>query len=502
VRLRDKVRGRGRTVSRGNYKPKSTSEGNSDTSSGSRFNNAKVTHDRSKTKSDQSDRNSGPKVIFPRKDLFPKLNKLSLVDNEVNTEYSSANNYNYKKNKERYKASLYNEADDYSRSKLDDDFEKNSFTNDYSYTDIQSGLYDTSASSGSGRDYITVIHQVPTRTVFTVIERGETKSLFAEVLETSLEVVNVDKLQSTEISNKQVYYSDVDTKYPRSGVTEYEYAAIVPTPSLTTTEHTVSIGGRLTTVVETLETTAYKADFVTHTQTETVQQDLEQISPDGVSGPGVGQISKIIQNVLLNILGGGGLLGNPAGGGGVQVTQTELITHTRTLLTTSTQTDTVLIPVNYRGTEIYQTVTEHNVVTDTTVDYSIQTLLNFVSSTKPFYPLAPTLNRAVRIVQTENPVANLYQQQPQPYLSTSVVTDTITTLTTITTNVTTPLTVTMAAQKILTEIIEPTTMVLTTTKLTTQTVTDYKPALPNQNSQLTSYLNRIKLLKTILNLRQ
>ena len=172
VRLRDKVRGRGRTVSRGNYKPKSTSEVNSDTSSGSRFNNAKVTHDRSKTKSDQSDRNSGPKVIFPRKDLFPKLNKLSLVDNEVNTEYSSANNYNYKKNKERYKASLYNEvkenihcllywtvifntlqADDYSRSKLDDDFEKNSFTNDYSYTDIQSGLYDTSASSGNKKGW-------------------------------------------------------------------------------------------------------------------------------------------------------------------------------------------------------------------------------------------------------------------------------------------------------------------------------------------------------------
>ena len=91
-------------------------------------------------------------------------------------------------------------------------------------------------------------------------------------------------------------------------VQEYEYAAIVPTPTLTTTEHTVSIGGRLTTVVETLETTAYKADLVTHTQTETVQA-VDQISPDGVSGPGVGQISKIIQNVLLNILGGGGLLG-------------------------------------------------------------------------------------------------------------------------------------------------------------------------------------------------
>ena len=82
----------------------------------------------------------------------------------------------------------------------------------------------------------------------------------------------------------------------------------MPTPTLTTTEHTVSIGGRLTTVVETLETTAYTADLVTHTQTETVRA-VDQISPDGVSGPGVGQISKIIQNVLLNILGGGGLLG-------------------------------------------------------------------------------------------------------------------------------------------------------------------------------------------------
>ena len=31
-------------------------------------------------------------------------------------------------------------------------------------------------------------HQVPTRTVFTVIEQGETKSLYADVLETSTEV--------------------------------------------------------------------------------------------------------------------------------------------------------------------------------------------------------------------------------------------------------------------------------------------------------------------------
>ena len=103
---------------------------------------------------------------------------------------------------------------------------------------------------------------------------------------------------------------------------------------------------------------------------------------------------------------GGGAGG---GGGGAQETLTSLITHTRTLLTTATNTDTVLIPVNYRGTEIFQvrcrvsgprvtcrvsqTVTEHNLVTSTTTDYSVQTLLSFVPATQPFYPLAPTLHR-------------------------------------------------------------------------------------------------------------
>ena len=42
--------------------------------------------------------------------------------------------------------------------------------------------------AGEAADRITVTHQVPTRTVFTVIEQGETKSLYADVLETSTEV--------------------------------------------------------------------------------------------------------------------------------------------------------------------------------------------------------------------------------------------------------------------------------------------------------------------------
>ena len=36
------------------------------------------------------------------------------------------------------------------------------------------------------------------------------------------------------------------------------------------------------------------------------------------------------------------------GAQGPQETRTQYITHTRTLLTTTTATDTVLIPVNYR----------------------------------------------------------------------------------------------------------------------------------------------------------
>merc|ERR1719500_2750377 len=46
---------------------------------------------------------------------------------------------------------------------------------------------------------ITVTHQVPSRTVFTVVDAGQTKSLFADTFESSLEAVAVSDLKSTEI---------------------------------------------------------------------------------------------------------------------------------------------------------------------------------------------------------------------------------------------------------------------------------------------------------------
>ena len=115
-------------------------------------------------------------------------------------------------------------------------------------------------------------------------------------------------------------------------------------------------------MLETLEVTAWRADTVTETRVQT-REAQASIDPSQVKEGGVpGQITQIIQNVLLNLLGGGGLLGmfvgvsmdhltefsSSGGAAGPQQTRTQLITHTRTLLTTTTATDTVLIPVNYR----------------------------------------------------------------------------------------------------------------------------------------------------------
>ena len=61
--------------------------------------------------------------------------------------------------------------------------------------------------------------KVPSRTVFTVVDAGQTKSLFADTFESSLEVVAVSDLKSTEINSHRVVYAHVQTNMPRFGVT-------------------------------------------------------------------------------------------------------------------------------------------------------------------------------------------------------------------------------------------------------------------------------------------
>ena len=93
------VRGRGRTVSRARPRPEARD-----------FSRAEVrdlSDNRPAPKKTAASRPSSAKVIFPRKDLFPKLNKYSLTQagNEVDTG-SFVSSDSYKLTKERLKSSL------------------------------------------------------------------------------------------------------------------------------------------------------------------------------------------------------------------------------------------------------------------------------------------------------------------------------------------------------------------------------------------------------------
>ena len=62
--------------------------------------------------------------------------------------------------------------------------------------------------------------------------------------------------------------------------------------------------------------------------------------------------------------------------------------------------------------------------------------------------------------QPEANLANLYNYpRPPPVVSTSLVTEPVTAVVTVATEVTTPLTVTLGAREVLTEIVQPTTTV-------------------------------------------
>ena len=141
--------------------------------------------------------------------------------------------------------------------------------------------------------------------------------------------------------------------------------------------------------------------------------------------------------MLLSILGGN-LLGR---GPSIQtVPKTQLITHTRSFLTTATSLETIVVPVNFRGSTIFQTVTDKKTQLVTATDYSVQTVLNYAQpqSPAPFLPLAPTLHRAARVVPVSPPPANLLPilQTAAPALSTSLLTQTATVTETLTTTIT------------------------------------------------------------------
>merc|ERR1712168_337148 len=434
-------------------------------------------------KKSSSKPSSSPKVHFPKKNLFPKLPKFNPPrENDVESGKSAYNQPTKSSGRSRGRSSQKGEI------RLSRSFHRKDSRNDYQNIELQSGKEDFIDSAPS---VITVTHQVPTRTVFTIVESGQTKSLFADTFESSLQIIDVSDLQSTEINSHRVVYANVQTKHPQFGVKEYEYEAIQPTETYRTEDKEISIGGKRTSIVDTIYTTIYNVEKITARVTDTPA--INQVEPEQVN-----QIGAILQNVILKLIGGG-LLGNSLGGATLNgPPRTQFITHTRSFLTTTTTMETVVIPVNFRGKRIDQTVTDLKTLTSTTTDYSVQTLLNYEKpSDEPFYPLAPALHRAARVVPPE-PFLNtlpIYPTAP-PAFSTSFVTDTHTAISTISTDITSEITITLGGREIKTEITQPTTQVVTSTSLSTQSLL-VQPSYQQQNHAL----SQLQLIKALLRLK-
>jgi len=445
------------------------------------------TNKKSTSKSSKS--SSSPKVHFPKKNLFPDLPKFtSPRDNEVDNGKSDFHQQTKSSSRSRGRFSQKEEI------RPSQPLQRKDSEYDYQNIELQSGKDDISDIPS----VITVTHQVPTRTVFTIVESGETKSLFADTFESSLQIVDVSDLQSTEINSHRVVYAHVQTNHPQFGVKEYEYEAIQPTRTYTTEERNINIGGRRTSIIDTIYTTIYNAEKITARVTET--PTANQAEPENAD-----QLAGLLQNVILKLIGSGLLGNNLKLGGGAAVggvggpPRTQFITHTRSFLTTTTTMETIVIPVQFRGSRIDQTVTDVKTLTTTTTDYSVQTLLNFEKpSDQPFYPFAPTLHRAARVVPSQPNFLNalpIYPTAPAAF-STSYVTHTHTAISTISTDITSEIIITLGGREIKTDITEPTTQVVTSTSLSTQSFL-VQPTYKQQNHAV----SQLQLIKALLRLK-
>jgi len=437
-------------------------------------------------KKPSSKSSSSQKVHFPKKNLFPKLPKFNPPkENKVDSS-SRKSTYNQQTKSSSRSRGRFSPKDEIRPS---EPLQRKDSRNDYQNIELQSGKED---SFQSGPSVITVTHQVQTRTDFTIVEAGETKTLFADTFESSLELINVSDLQSTEINSHRVVYAHVQTNHPQFGVKEYEYEAIQPTSTYRTEDRELTIGGKRTNIVDTIYSTIYNVEKITARVTDTPA--INQVEPEQAN-----QIGTILQSVILKLLGGG-LLGNQLGGGPAinGPPRTQFITHTRSFLTTSTTMETIVIPVNFRGKQIDQTVTDLKTITTTTTDYSVQTLLNYEkASDEPFFPLAPALHRAARVVPAE-PFLNtlpIYPTAPAAF-STSYVTHTHTAISTIYTDITSDITITLGGREIKTEITQPTTQVVTSTSLSTQSLI-VQPNYQQQNHAV----SQLQLIKALLRLK-
>jgi hypothetical protein len=427
---------------------------------------------------------------FPKRNLFPNLPKVKFADktDSIHDNVVRDSGRLQKSSQRKTHARLSQEIRP-TRTIVKPDLNRINY--DYDNVNIQS----TRDQEEDG--YITVTHRASVPTVYTIIEDRETKKLYAEFKTTSLQIVDVNDLTSTNVNGIGVVYAHVVTSQPQFGIKEYHFDAIHPTTTEHYIESRLTVGGTKTNLISTVLSTYYNVETVTARVTETPTVD---IANNLSSPPAAAGLQVLVQNILANLLGKNLFNKNILGGAHQAASpQTHLVTHTRSYLTSSISTQTIVIPITLRGQEVFKTVTDKTTVTETTTDYSVQTVTNYVSSKPPsFLPLAPTLHRATRVVPSLpviNPLILL------PSFTKEFLTHTVSSTTTVTKDATSNVVITLGGREVHTNFIQPTTQVVILTSYSTETVT--RPATRHNNIEATrtlaDILKNIKLLQYLRN---
>lgn len=287
---------------------------------------------------------------------------------------------------------------------------------DYDYdVDLQS-------SQKSVPTEITVTHAVPVRTVIPIRENGI--DTFREILTTSpsLEVIAATQLKSTNIGGTPVIYANTQTNTPAPGTKVITFEALRATETTSIVFTPTRIRGLRTTFSDIVPSTIYNIKPVTTSVIEQVDNNelLTQLLLQLLAGKKGGDSALIsalspsppqpqrptpqLNPILPNL----GINPSPA--------QTQFLTHTSTYVTTITNTESIVIPITFRGKLIKTTLVETNTEVVTATELSTQTIKPTavvplaLATANPIGGLSPDFQQQLLAAQLQQ---QLQQQQQQ-----------------------------------------------------------------------------------------
>ena len=288
---------------------------------------------------------------------------------------------------------------------------------DYDYdVDLQS-------SQKSVPTEITVTHAVPVRTVIPIRENGI--DTFREILTTSpsLEVIAATQLKSTNIGGTPVIYANTQTNTPAPGTKVITFEALRATETTSIVFTPTRIRGLRTTFSDIVPSTIYNIKPVTTSVIEQVDNNelLTQLLLQLLAGKKGGDSALIsalspsppqpqrptpqLNPILPNL----GINPSPA--------QTQFLTHTSTYVTTITNTESIVIPITFRGKLIKTTLVETNTEVVTATELSTQTIKPTavvplaLATANPIGGLSPDFQQQLLAAQLQQQL-----QQQQVYL--------------------------------------------------------------------------------------